>query len=213
MSSDNEQNIDDSSDLDDLSHFEPDLYPGSDHASDDNMMTPPMYSSDNEDDATFDSAFFANVTQDRLTKPVEEWCTCEKCKVMGTERESVCCNESLTLQRHRGTLKCVTDGDMFNSMVLSEEGLRYSRYLYSLTIDDAEKRERYLKAELTPKKWRFLAYKSFINLISSQDFNMKVRYILPSCVVSAVREKFPNTNGSTYRGFICLGTDDGHTLP
>ena len=57
MSSDNEQNIDDSSDLDDLSHFEPDLYPGSDHASDDNMMTPPMDSSDNEDDATFDSAF------------------------------------------------------------------------------------------------------------------------------------------------------------
>jgi len=67
--------------------------------------------------------------------------------------------------------------------------------------------------ELTPKKWRYLAYKSFVNLISSQDLDRKVRYVLPSCVVSAIREKFPNTDGSRYTGFISIGTDDGHILP
>ena len=138
---------------------------------------------------------------------------CGKCTSMGSERDLVCCCESMTIQRHRGDLKCVTDGEMFKNLVLSEEGLKYSRYIFSLTIDDAEKRANYLKMEMTPKKWRFLAYKAFINLISSQDFDRRVRYVLPSCIVSAIRETFPNTDGSAYRGFICLGTDDGHTLP
>ena len=120
----------------------------------------------------------------------------------------------MTIHRHRGSLECVTEGEMFQHMVLSEQGLRYSRYLFSFTIDDSVKREDYLKAHLTPKKWRYLAYKSFVNLISSQDLDRKVRYVLPSyCVVSAIREKFPNTDGSRYTGFICIGTDDGHILP
>ena len=70
-----------------------------------------------------------------------------------------------------------------------------------------------LTTHLTPKKWRYLAYKSFVNLISSQDLDRKVRYVLPSCVVSAIRDKFPNTDGSRYTGFISIGTDDGHILP
>ncbi len=52
----------------------------------------------------------------------------------------------------------------------------------------------------------------FINFINSQNLDMKIRYILPACVVSAVREHFPNTDGSDYRDFTCYGTDDGHTL-
>ena len=59
---------------------------------------------------------------------------------------------------------------------------------FSFTINDSVKREDYLKAHLTPKKWRYLAYKSFVNLISSQDLDRKVRYVLPSCVVSGIRE-------------------------
>ena len=205
--------LNESCDLDDFSHFEPDLYPGSDHSSDDDMVTPPIYNSDGEEDETIDSAFFANITQDRLSKSVNEWCTCNKCKMMSTERESVCCSDSLTIHRHRGSLECVTEGEMFQHMVLSEQGLRYSRYLFSFTINDAVKRGDYLKAHLTPKKWRYLAYKSFVNLISSQDLDRKVRYVLPSCVVSAIRDKFPNTDGSRYTGFISIGTDDGHILP
>ena len=67
--------LNESCDLDDFSHFEPDLYPGSDHSSDDDMVTPPIYNSDGEEDETIDSAFFANITQDRLSKSVNEWCT------------------------------------------------------------------------------------------------------------------------------------------
>ena len=114
------------------------------------MVTPPIYNSDGDEDETMDSAFFAKITQDRFSKSVNEWCSC-KMMITESERESVCYNDSLTLRRHRGALQCVTDGYMFKHMVLSEVGLRYSRYLYSLTIYDTVAREAYLKEDLTPK--------------------------------------------------------------
>ena len=59
---------------------------------------------------------------------------------------------------------------------------------FSFTINDSVKREDYLKAHLTPKKWRYLAYKSFVNLISSQDLDRKVRYVLPSPIMCCVSD-------------------------
>ena len=40
-----------------------------------------------------------------------------------------------------------------------------------------------------------------------------VRYILPACVVSAIRERFPNPDGIPYTGYISLKTNEGHNLP
>jgi hypothetical protein len=82
-----------------------------------------------------------------------------------------------------------------------------------MTIEDPEQREHYHKSELTQKKWRFIAYRSLINLITCQNIDMKVQYILPSCVVSAIGRKFPKTDSSNYTGFIRLSTDDGQALP
>ena len=47
------EDLNDSSQVDDLSHFEPDLYHGSDHSSDDDMVTPPIHNSDGEEDEIF----------------------------------------------------------------------------------------------------------------------------------------------------------------
>ena len=200
-------------DLGNMDHFEPDLRPGSDHDSDDDLVTPPMYNSDEEQDEVFDSAFFANVEKNRMSRPISDWCSCGHCSTMESENECVCCAESMTICRYKGELKCVTDGVMFKSMVLSEEGLRYSRFLFAMTISDPERKEQYLKAELTSSKWRYLAYRSFINLLASQDLDRRIRYVLPSCVVSAVREAFPNTDGARYTGFVNLGTDEEQALP
>ena len=85
-----------------------------------------------------------------------------------------CCAESMTICRYEGELKCVIDGVMFKSMVLSEEGLRYSRFLFAKIISDPERKEQYLKAELlTSSKWRYLAYRSFINLLTLQDLDRR----------------------------------------
>ena len=132
----------------------------------------------------------------------------EMCSTMDTDRECICCIESSTISRHRGDLRCATDGVMFLNICLSEEGVICSRFLFSTTIKDPEQRQSYLKSELTQKKWWFFAYKSFINLIPCQDIDMKVRYILPSCVVSAIRKKFTKNDVSSYTGFISLSKDD-----
>jgi len=199
---------------DDQSHFNPELYGGDSHPSDDDMMTPPMYNSDDESgDTMLDNTLFANFSKDRVERTVSEWCSCGQCNTMTTERECVCCCESYVIQPLKASFNCVTEVDSFNFIVLNEEGLKYSRYLYSMSMTDDEKRLNYLNATLTPKKMRFLAYKSFINFMSSQDFNRKVRYVLPACVVTAIRRKFPNTDGAPFTGFVCLGTDDGQILP
>ena len=95
-------------------------------------------------------------------------------------------------------------------MVLSEEGLIYSRFSFAMTISDPERKEQYLTAELTSSKWRYLTYRSysFINLLTLHSV-----CLIPSCVVSAVREALPNTNGARYTGFVNLGTDKGQALP
>ena len=70
-----------------------------------------------------------------------------------------------------------------------------------------------MKKELSAINLRYLAYRSFINIISSADFDRKIRYILPSCVVTAVRNQFPNPEDVPYKGYIEIETSDILTLP
>ena len=53
-------------DLGNMDHFEPDLRPGSDHESDDDLVTPPIYNSDEEQDKALTVLFFANVEKNRM---------------------------------------------------------------------------------------------------------------------------------------------------
>ena len=88
----------------------------------------------------------------------------------------------------------------------------YSRYIYAMNIDGPNKRARFLK-EIKKQALRFLAYKTFVNILSCQDFDRNIRYILPSCVVSKIRDQFPNVNGEPYTGFISFNSTDGQALP
>ena len=44
-------------------------------------------------------------------------------------------------------------------------------------------------------------------------FSYGRNYVTFNCVVSAVREAFPNTDEARYTGFVNLGTDEGQALP
>ena len=90
---------------------------------------------------------------------------------------------------------------------------RLNRNIYSLTIENEHKRLNYLKAELTNQKLRYLAYRVFLNILSCDDFDRRVRYVLPSCVVKAIRNAFPNPDGVPYRGFVSISSNDGRSLP
>ena len=197
-----------------LDHFNPFIKPGSDHESDEDWVDPPAYESeDDEIPEELDHTFYANLNQDRINKPVNEWCSCGGCVTMATEQENVCCLESQFIAPHRGDKQCITQVDMFKVNVISKEGLDFGRYLYSMQISDPAKTEKFLKNKLTNKQYRFCSYRMFINMISSADFSRNVRYILPACVVSAIREKFPNPDGIPYTGYISLNTKEGHNLP
>lgn len=132
---------------------------------------------------------------------------------MATEQECVCCQESYIIQPHRGSESCITTVGLFKELVLNEDGLKYSRYLYSLTIEDEQKRAGYMRTELNAPKLRFLAYKSFINILSSTEFDRKIRYVLPACIVRAVRDQFPNPDGVPYKGYAVIKSSDGQQLP
>ena len=79
--------------------------------------------------------------------------------------------------------KCNGHTGMFKELVMSEDGLLYSRYMYSMNITNHDKRAKYLKKKLNQKELRFMAYKTFVNILSCRDFDRNVRYILPACVV------------------------------
>ena len=102
--------------------FKPDLRPGSDHYRDDDLVTPPMYNSDVEEDEVFDSAFFANVEKNRMSRPISDWCLCGHCSTMESEYECVYCAESMTICRYEGELKCVTDRVMFKKWYCRRKG-------------------------------------------------------------------------------------------
>ena len=78
--------------IDDLDHFTPELYPGSDHesVSDNEMVSPLIYESDGEEDEIIDSGFFANVEKNRRPRLIGDWCSCQmKCALRWTQTENV----------------------------------------------------------------------------------------------------------------------------
>ena len=206
-----ENNAIDVADQSECEHFFPIMTIGSPHPSDDELVDGPAYETDEEYQEEYDNTVFTNTTGNRMQHLVSEWCTCGLCERMPTE-ESICCNESYTIHKHRGDYQCITSVGLFKELVLNKEGLLYSRFLHSRCMDE-EKRSKYLQTELDNRKLRYLAYKSFINMLSCNELGRQIRYVLPACVVSAVRNVFPNTDGQPYTGYVSLTANDGLTLP
>ena len=185
------------------------LNDGSDHSSDDSLASGPEYEDDEEH---LDASVYGHFSA-RKGMNVEQWCTCGRCIEMNTEQECTCCRESSRICSMIGTaLPCVTEGEMFKAIILTQTGLDYSRYLYSVSIKDDAERERYLQRSVGNKEYRHLAYKSFVNLIGSQFHGKSVRYLLPACVVNTIRQHYPNPEGIPYSGFVCLNSQEAMTL-
>ena len=83
-------------------------------------------------------------------------------------------------------------------------------YSRNLKRDEQEKHEN-SQGNLSMKCYRFLAYGAFINLVLSTEYK-RVRYVLPSCVVSTVRAKFPDPDG-VYTGHVVIDSDQSLQLP
>ena len=102
----------------------------------------------------------------------ERWCICGVCRRMQDEQENVCCQKRT----------CVTSHVMFNTTCLDREVLQLA-----------------IRADYSTQSYRKAAYRQH-TLWKYGKLGRGNRKILPSCVVTTIRQAYPAPNGN-YMGF------------
>ncbi|KAL3876084.1 hypothetical protein ACJMK2_003691 [Sinanodonta woodiana] len=145
-----------------------------------------------------DSHFFKFSTEENedslLDEEVDEvnlWCSCQHCMTMQTRSESKCCKDMNIVdgKMEEAGISCITEHDGFQANCLNEHVLETSYYEY---LEEHEPNDQSIH-----ELYRYIAYRRFVRWIF-QRLGQKQRKILPSCVVKAIREKFPSQQ---YCGF------------
>ena len=110
-------------------------------------------------------------------EPALPWCQCRKCHVMPLPCENVCCKQA----------PCVTTLDVFETNVLNTDVLSIA--LVSRCDDLAD------TAEYTPAAYRKTAYRQW-TMWQHGYLGIRNDNVIPACVVWAVRNKFPASDGN-----------------
>lgn len=109
------------------------------------------------------------------------WCICGRCRNMEHPNENVCCRKS----------PCITTIDSFEMLVLQRDVLSVAIVHRSDTFGD--------DPEYTLRSYRKAAYCQW-SLWQHGYLGRGNRRVIPSCVVWAVCEKYPDPDGQ-YLGF------------
>ena len=129
-----------------------------------------------------------------------DWCDCGECVIMPTDEESVCCVESDIINNIRGSVECITQHISFDNIVLSIDALNTLRH-FIVSKQAAPQHILLDLSESTNRTWRYLAYTQFIHWVNSwASLGKNKRKVIPSCVVHAIRTKYPQQEGE-YVGF------------
>ncbi|XP_075538750.1 P2X purinoceptor 7-like [Dermacentor variabilis] len=115
-------------------------------------------------------------------------CDCRLCEHMPTALEQVCCRDVPQVVAESPEA-CITQHEEFRSVSLSPAvlGALYWELQENGVVVDGE----------VHRKYRFLAYRLFSRWIWKR-LGRRNRVVLPACVVSAIRRKFPSAE---YVGF------------
>ena len=109
------------------------------------------------------------------------WCVCRKCQVMATAEENKCCRQS----------NCVTTSLAFDSLVLNRD---------TLNIAIVHRSDFFVSTpDYTPQSYRKAAYRQYI-IWKYGHLGSRNRRVVPSCVVWAIRHKYPAPDGN-YMGY------------
>ncbi|XP_071970653.1 uncharacterized protein [Engystomops pustulosus] len=114
------------------------------------------------------------------------WCRCSCCRLMPVPWESLCCRELSPMEVPSGSHQCITQYSQFEKRVLDRDWL-VALLQFSTDLTNAE----FLEHER--RHLRMAAYRSFlVQTHGPQDKGQRLP--IPSCVISAIREKFPDPN-------------------
>ena len=101
-----------------------------------------------------------------------DWCICGKCREMPTPQENVCCRKR----------PCVSTSDSFAQLVLQRD---------VLSIAIVHRADHYVtEPEYTPASYRKAAYRQW-TMWQVEYMGRSNRRVIPSCVVWAIRDKYP----------------------
>ncbi|XP_044134155.1 P2X purinoceptor 7-like [Bufo gargarizans] len=121
-----------------------------------------------------------------------QWCQCGNCKQMSSLEESICCHEFRSMDGIREGLQCIIQHEGFQSRIHSRDFL--IEILQASTRMTQQEFER-----IENRCLRWASYRKFTNLVYG-FLGKGHRIPVPSCVVSKIRELYPDHEGN-YTGF------------
>ncbi|CAH1248556.1 P2RX7 [Branchiostoma lanceolatum] len=124
------------------------------------------------------------------------WCRCRNCQQMTTVLECVCCHDLTEAENLgvNGDINCLLSHPTLNNVIINEDALRFALIArWDLVRERA--REPYEN-----RTYRLQAYRQVTNWLHGR-LGKRVRRVIPSCVVWAVREAYPEDSGQ-YTGFL-----------
>nr|XP_055053583.1 uncharacterized protein LOC129438730 isoform X2 [Misgurnus anguillicaudatus] len=136
------------------------------------------------------------------------WCSCRRCEAMATEVESVCCLEwntemppleAIDTAVEMTSSSCVTEDTGFPPLLCQS----VLEVIFRLPRINWRRRPRPEGpgGRLTVDQLRLVAYRVVLEwMLKGEKLGKGNRKVLPSCVVLAIREKYPSQSGS-YVGF------------
>ncbi|XP_056432861.1 P2X purinoceptor 7-like [Gadus chalcogrammus] len=131
------------------------------------------------------------------------WCACGYCEPMGTEAECFCCQECDLFRRALDAMhietRCVTAMEDFPSLVnraVLETFFRVPKINWKRRpIPEGP------DGQLSNNQCRLVAYRVVLEwALRGERLGRRERRVLPSCVLKAIRKKYPSLSGE-YQGF------------
>ena len=95
---------------------------------------------------------------------INNWCNCQKCTILPTDRECICCSEIDILNKLRGIYKCVIENPSFSKLIMDEEVIDITRKQIISKTKNKGKKKLLCNTILENKTRRYLCYKQFVFL-------------------------------------------------
>ncbi|XP_035699128.1 P2X purinoceptor 7-like [Branchiostoma floridae] len=125
------------------------------------------------------------------------WCRCTNCQPMPSVRECVCCHD-LTEAEKKGVgdgILCLVEHEDFHANNINKTVLR------SALLARVENLREALGDPILHRTYRMQAYRQCTYWLHER-LGTHIRRVIPSCVVWAIRDAYPEKKREHYRGFL-----------